>query len=97
MRACCALLLAWAALPRLTGSPERIALAVSTLLVLLSTVHPLRCGSGPAALRGYRFAVHGANLGLLSLGMSASPRLAVAFMLVSVALTERAFRKSENP
>jgi geranylgeranylglycerol-phosphate geranylgeranyltransferase len=97
VRACCALLLAWAALPSLAGSPERIAFAVSTLLVLVSTAQPLRSGSESAALRGYRFAVHGANLGLLSLGMSVSPGAAVACMVVSIALTERAFGKSENP
>jgi geranylgeranylglycerol-phosphate geranylgeranyltransferase len=97
LRACCALLLGWAALPGLTGTPERFAFAVSTLLVLVSTAQPLRFGSEPAALRGYRFAVHGANLGLLSLGMSVSPVAVLACMVASAALTERAFGKSGNP
>jgi geranylgeranylglycerol-phosphate geranylgeranyltransferase len=97
LRACSALLLAWAALPTLGGSLERVAFSVSALLVLVSTAPPLRSGSEPAALRGYRFAVHGANLGLLSLGMGVGHTTVLACMLASAALTERAFRKSENP
>ncbi|MBN1610892.1 MAG: UbiA family prenyltransferase [Polyangiaceae bacterium] len=97
LRACCVLFLAWAALPSLTGYLERIAFAVSTLLVLVSAAPPLRASSETAALRGYRFAVHGANVGLLSLGTSVCPTLVLACMLASVALTERAFRRSGNP
>jgi geranylgeranylglycerol-phosphate geranylgeranyltransferase len=98
VRAACALVLAWAAMASLNEMPGRIAFALSTLLVLVSTAAPIRSGSERAALKGYRFAVHGANLGLLSLGMhTASPVVGLAFMSVSIALTERAFRKAENP
>jgi 4-hydroxybenzoate polyprenyltransferase len=71
---------------------------VSTLLMLLSALLPVVSGSGKASLSGYRFAVHGTNLGLLSLGLGAvTPAIGLAGMLVSVLLTERAFSRTPNP
>jgi geranylgeranylglycerol-phosphate geranylgeranyltransferase len=50
------------------------------------------------ALAQYRYAVHAATLGMLALGSAALGTAAtIVAMLVAVALTERAFRRSANP
>jgi 4-hydroxybenzoate polyprenyltransferase len=86
---------AWHAL---TDPLGRATFAVATLLLLISTAPSLIENSEHAALRGYRFAVHAANLGLLALGLpvlTAVPGLIL--MLASATLTESAFRRSPNP
>lgn len=51
-----------------------------------------------AALRAYRFTVHGAVLGMLAMGGPAVPPWAYAAMIgVAVSLTELAFRRTANP
>lgn len=72
--------------------------AVAVVLVLVSVVQTWRGGDEAAALRGYRAAVHGGALGMLSLGAGAvSPFIFVSLLLVSGALTEAAFRRTDNP
>ena len=76
----------------------RSGLAVSVALVLLSSAQSWRGGDEAAALRGYRAAVHGGAFGMLSLGASAvSPLVLVGLLLFSGALTEAAFRRTDNP
>ena len=71
---------------------------VSTVLMIISALPPAITGSAKSSLGSYRFAVHGTNLGLLSLGLPAvSPAIGLAGMAVSVVLTERAFSRTPNP
>jgi hypothetical protein len=67
-------------------------------LGIWSTAAPIRHGTDAAAMRGYRPAVHASALAMMSLGSAAlGVAGAVAAGLVSVLLTERAFRRSANP
>ena len=98
IRALGALVVAAVAYNSLDAPLGRGAFTIATLLLLISTVPPLVSNSEQAALRGYRFAVHAANLGLLALGLPVLPLASgLILLLVSIALTESAFRRSPNP
>lgn len=67
-------------------------------LIVASALRVAQHGSAVAALRGYRWTVHGAVLGMLALGGPALSRLSfLALVLGASLLTEWAFRRSANP
>lgn len=89
--------LGWAAWAASDRDFSRAGILIATALMLGSAV-PALIGGSSRALAGYRYAVHGTNLGLLSLGGPAlGPAAAIVCWLASAALTERAFFQTPNP
>jgi geranylgeranylglycerol-phosphate geranylgeranyltransferase len=99
LRAGSVLVIVWLAVEwQLAASlPARVALGAGALLTLISAVPSLLRGTDRAALGGYRFAVHATTALMLAPVTRLSPALAVALVVLSLLLFERAFQKSPNP
>ncbi len=80
------------------GAVSIALLAVAVTASLGSALYAATRGTETASLAGYRWACHGTAAAMLAL---AAPLLgiagSIAALLVSVALTERAFSRAENP
>lgn len=83
----------------LTGSAlGTLSLGLAVLTVILSALDVGRRNTQQAALKNYRWAVHGGIGGMLSLGANAlTSATFFAVAAIAVLLTENAFRRSPNP
>jgi len=77
------------------GTVAWAALIAALVAIATSAVLVLKRATEAVALRGYRLAVHGAAIGMLSLSAAAiGQAVLLVTILASVALTEQAFRRN---